>query len=101
MPVIGYVHDYRPDELRLSADEVAEVFTVPLETLCAPANCVHTQFRGRNETAAGYTGPVFLGGAHRIWGITAMLTHMFLLSLLPATVYGRRRIPFVPKRPAK
>lgn len=92
MPVIGFVNDFNLDRLRINPDEVAEVFTVPLEVLCDPSNMRHTQFR-LNRT--GYSVTAFLGGRYRVWGLTGGLTHLLLTSLLPDDLYGKRNVPFV------
>lgn len=83
MPVVGYVRDYKESNLRLNANEVEKAFTVPIQCLSSLACRKHTQFR----TDKGYTIPVYTCGEQRIWGITAVITNLFLHSLLPADVY--------------
>lgn len=94
MPVVGFINDFDPAQLRINPDEVDEVFTVPLEVLSYPSNMRHTQFKSGKKN--GYSVPAFLGGRYRIWGITGVVTHMFLMSLLPDELYGKRPVPFVP-----
>lgn len=92
MPVVGFVNDFDQNDLKINPDEVEKVFTVPLWDLCSSDCRRHTQFR----TEKGYSLPVFTSGEERIWGITALITNLFLQSLLPKTVY-RNRIRFVSK----
>lgn len=100
VPVVAQLHDYHPDKLLLNAAEVAEAFTVPIQSLCDPRHFGHTQFRLGD--GSGYSVPVFnVGGAHRIWGLTAVITHMFLMSLVTPQSYGRRKIPMVSKYVAR
>lgn len=80
-PVMGSVEDLQQHELVINTNEVAEVFTITLETLCDPKNQFHTQFKN------GFILPVFAVEEYRIWGVTAFLTHAVLSSLLPREVY--------------
>ena len=89
-PVVGHINSYDPTELELNRDEVDKVFTIPLKTLIDPKNRRHTQFR------SGYTVPAFLGGEHIVWGMTAIITHLFLMSLFTKDQY-KRLIPTVKK----
>lgn len=99
MPVIGSISNYQSEHLKLNYDEVERVFTVPISELCKQRR--HTQFRlghqndGGNEKApTAYSLPVYLTNEERIWGITAIITHLFLNSLLPTDTY-RSRIPYI------
>lgn len=102
MPVIGKIHDYSSDLLKINSQEVDRVFTVPLSELCRQKH--HTQFRmiprnishtsNSSNRIAAYSIPVFTVDGARIWGITAIITHLFLHGLLPAHLYDRR-IPFI------
>ena len=80
--IFGYVSDVNLDNLVVSDDEVESVFTVPLKMLCEKDVACHTQFRSKSFKN-GYTMPVFITSDHRIWGLTAIFTHMALTSLLP------------------
>lgn len=102
MPVIGVIRDYNKNLLKLNDHEVERVFTVPLSELAAQKR--HTQFRmiprnlshssDHTITTAAYSLPVYTVNEARIWGITAMITHLFLQSLLSAQLYDKR-IPFI------
>jgi len=81
MPFIGYLGEVSLEGLILNRKEVESVFTVPLKHLIEPDNCKSTQFRN------GYVLPVFIGGEHRIWGMTAIITHFVLDALLPKGTY--------------
>lgn len=81
-PVVGLIKNPNISELIVkNPKEVEDFFCVPLTTLCKPENCRYTQFR-RN-----FSTPVFLGAPRRIWGLTAIITHLFLLSLMPKDCY--------------
>lgn len=90
MPVIGSIQAFHEIPLRPNSNEVEKVFTVELSQLVDQQLRRHTQFK----SGKGYSTPVFLGGEERIWGMTAILTHLFLSALLPRDIYNRR-IPFV------
>jgi nudix motif 8 len=81
MPFVGYLGEVSLEGLALNRNEVESVFAMPLKHLIKPDNCKFTQFRN------GYVLPVFIGGEHRIWGITAIITHFVLNALLPAGTY--------------
>lgn len=82
MPIIGFVNQFDLRALKLNSDEVESCFTVPLRDLCLDENKRHTQFRG------GYGVPSFIGAEKRIWGITGLITHLFLTALLPKNIYS-------------
>jgi len=81
MPFIGNIGEVSLEGLILNRKEVESVFSVPLKHLTDPNNCRSTQFR------SGYVLPVFVGVEHRIWGMTAMITHFVLDALLPTGTY--------------
>lgn len=85
VPVIGSLGVINVRKLKFNPHEVGEVFSMSLRELCDKKNFRYTQFR----TGKGYAIPVFFGGKHRIWGLTAGITHIFLTALLPS-VYKNR-----------
>lgn len=89
LPVIGALNIRSLRELRVNPHEVKEVFTVPLEVLCDPRYIKHTQFR------TNYSLPVFIGGKRKIWGLTAIITHLFLRALLSRDSYDNT-IKYIP-----
>lgn len=100
VPVIGSMTNYDSSQLKVNSDEVERVFTVPITELCERRK--HTQFRPtgwRHSTRPiarkSYSMPVFTVREERIWGITAVMTHMFLHSLLPDQSY-HSQVPYVP-----
>lgn len=90
MPVVGCIENYDPLSLRINAREVARVFTIPISVLCNSKR--HTQFR------SNYSLPAFAcpGTKERIWGITAVISDIFLRSLLPIEIY-ENRIKYISK----
>lgn len=81
-PVVGVIEDLQSLlPLKLCEDEVEDYFVVPLRHLCDPANHAYTQ------TRSGYTVISYLNAKAKIWGITGIITHSFLGSLLPQDVY--------------
>lgn len=105
MPVIGMIQDYRSELLKINSQEVERVFTVPISELCRQKK--HTQFRmiprnvrdtsGTSSTlTASYSIPLYNVKEARIWGITAIITHLFLQSLLPPDMYIRQ-VPYISK----
>ena len=84
-PVVARITDgdLKLSELKVNHDEVEEAFTVPLRHLCNHANIGVTRFRGDGKP---YTVPVYTGAPHRIWGFTAVVTHI-LLSVLAPNLY--------------
>lgn len=89
MPVIGRIKgDLDLNDLHINPNEVEEVFIVPLQDLCNEKLMGYTQFKG------AYSTPLFLGARRKIWGLTALMTHIFLRCLLPAKAYNHK-IKFV------
>lgn len=81
-PIVGVIEDLDSLlPLKLSEDEVEDYFVVPLKHLCNPANQTFTDTRG-------YTVICYTNAKANIWGITGMLTHLFLKCLLPKDVYA-------------
>jgi len=87
-PVVGFIHNYTSLHLTLSEAEVASVFCVPLSTLCSPTTHGYTQFKV--STKPGYSLPVYYGGPHVIWGLTAIMTFQLLRALLPSKLYNHK-----------
>lgn len=85
LPVLGFIGDVDPKKLNVNKNEVEEAFVQPLEKLCDPALCRYTQFRNQ------YTLPTYLGGSHKIWGLTAVITHVIMSALLP-NVYKNKLV---------
>ncbi|CAD0202457.1 unnamed protein product [Chrysodeixis includens] len=79
-PVVGLIRDFDMNKLEPSEDEVAEIFTVPMKVFCNKNN--HGCYMYNN-----FIIPVYTGGKHTIWGITGIITHLFLQSFLPEDVY--------------
>lgn len=77
MPVLGYVGEVDPENLEINPDEVEEAFVIYLKDLCNPSLCRFTHFRNVSML------PTYLGGKHRVWGLTGAITHVVLSSLLP------------------
>ena len=71
-PVIGYVGELGDVDLPINEDEVAECFSVPLIDLVNKENWVH------QENAS----PIFTGGPHVVWGLTAYILDRFIQDVL-------------------
>lgn len=98
VPVIAEIRNFTPSMLKANPEEVDEIFTIDLERLI-DANLVrHTQFR--TSSGAGYVMPCYLGGPKKFWGMTAVVTHFLLCSLLPNEVYPHK-LPFITSYSAK
>lgn len=81
-PVVGVIEDLQSQlPLKLCEDEVEDYFLVPLAHLCDPAN------QGYTQTRTGFTVISYLNAKAKVWGITGIITHLFLRSLIPAEVY--------------
>lgn len=81
--VLAYIGEINPEELQLNSQEVSEAFVISLKHLCDPEYFRQTQFRSVHMLGGGYTIPVFLGGPYKVWGVTAIFTHMAMRALLP------------------
>lgn len=93
--VLAYIGDIDIEKLLLNPNEVSSVFAVSLKNLCQPENFDQTQFRSDKMKHGGYSIPVFHGGAHRIWGVTGIFTHVTLKALLPG-LYNHN-LTFIPQ----
>lgn len=80
--VLAYIGEIDSSSFILSENEVESVFAVTLKNLCDPQNAKQCQFRSE-KIRGGYTMPLFLGSEPRVWGLTAMILHITLMSLLP------------------
>ena len=80
-PVVAEIHQDLK-ELVINTREVEEVFTVPLARLADPAYHGYTQFRPSQELSTGFSLPVYWGGRHKVWGLTALICCNFLNILL-------------------
>lgn len=78
-PVVGVIKDFSMDQLTANVSEVEEIFTVPMSELCNPNNHAHLDYKPPL--------PVFVCGRHKIWGITGLITHMFLNCFISEEVY--------------
>lgn len=88
VPVIGRIkNNLALEDLKTNNTEVQEVFTVALEDLCKSNYLGYTQFRTSISSSLASV-PVYLAGKHRIWGLTAFLTFIFLKCLLPKSAYS-------------
>jgi 8-oxo-dGTP pyrophosphatase MutT (NUDIX family) len=84
-PVISYWHDPHEVSVKQPA-EVAEVFSVPVETLLLPANQVWA-------TKHNYKGPAFLIEDKLIWGFTGtLIAQLFSSAGLISEFVGHREI---------
>lgn len=82
LPVVGFLGEVNLSELKPSPDEVESAFTISLKELCDSKHFRYTQFRSAN--GRGYVLPAYDSRQHRVWGMTALITHVFLTSLLPS-----------------
>lgn len=71
-PVVGFIGEMSDQTVAINEDEVESLFTVPLRDLLNQDNWV----RHSNAT------PVFTGGPHVIWGLTAYLLDICLSEVL-------------------
>ncbi|KAK6626563.1 hypothetical protein RUM44_009037 [Polyplax serrata] len=80
-PFLGYIGNIRINNLKINTGEVAEVFTATLSHLSEKKNFHSTLFRFNNTHV--YNTPVYTGTHKRIWGLTAVITHIILSALIP------------------
>ncbi|KAL1139298.1 hypothetical protein AAG570_006284 [Ranatra chinensis] len=81
LPVLGYLGSMNLETLKPNPDEVEQVFAISLKHFCDSNNCKFTQFRVGSDK--GYVLPAYINAKYRVWGITALITHIVLCSLLP------------------
>ncbi|TDH71528.1 hypothetical protein CCR75_002179 [Bremia lactucae] len=75
-PIVGFIGEMRDRTVAINQDEVESLFTVSLCDLTNESNWV----RHSNAT------PVFTGGPHVIWGLTAYLLDICLSEVLQISV---------------
>lgn len=80
-PVVGIIKELSVDNLNINVYEVDEVFSVPMSELCDTSKHAHLKFDG-------VLTPVFIHKKHKIWGITGLITHLFLQCFLPSDLYN-------------
>lgn len=72
-PVVCYFsQDLAEVDLKPNADEVAEVFTIPLASLLDRSQWVYKEDHA----------PIFIGGPYIIWGLTGFLLERFWKDVL-------------------
>jgi nudix motif 8 len=79
-PVVGFINNFDMSKLTPSVDEVEEVFRVSMKEFCNKKNHGHVNYEN-------YKIPVFMTKHHKVWGITGLITHLFLQSFLPENIY--------------
>lgn len=79
-PVVGFIGDIESLNMQMNPDEVEAVFTMTLAHLCDSKNRRFTLFM---RPKFSFTSPVFLGGEHRVWGLSAILLNTVLGAVLP------------------
>lgn len=96
-PVVAFIKDLSLNNLTPNIDEVDEIFSEPMSFFCDKTKHAHLKHDS-------YMLPVFLG-KHKIWGITGLITHMFLQCFLPSQLYqtdfGRQRYKLEELLPSK
>lgn len=80
-PVLGYVGEIDLKSLKPNPSEVELAFAISINHLCNKENCRHTQFR--NKYGSGYVLPVYINGIFKVWGMTALITHLVLNAIAP------------------
>ena len=64
--------------------QVAAVFVMTLSHLCSPASQAYTVYEPHEPSGTSVaTLPVFVGGEHRVWGLTAHILDQALLAIVP------------------
>jgi hypothetical protein len=92
VPVIAEIRNYSPNMITINPEEVDVAFTISLERLTDPNFIRHTQYK--THSGKSYVLPVYEGGVKKFWGMTAMVTHFLLCSLLNDEQY-KSKLPFV------
>lgn len=71
-PVVGFIGEISELTLQPNSDEVEEYFTIPLSAILDDSQWVSRNF----------STPIFSGGPHAIWGLTAYLLDRFRQDIL-------------------
>ncbi|KAL7540633.1 hypothetical protein ACHAXR_011554 [Thalassiosira sp. AJA248-18] len=71
-PVVCFLGEIGEAELNPNPDEVAECFTVPLESFLDRERWVHKK----------HYAPFFTGGPHIIWGLTGYIVNRFVIDII-------------------
>lgn len=87
-PVVGVIKDFNLDNLNVNIYEVEEVFSVSMADFCDRTKHAHLKYEG-------FLTPVFVHEKHNIWGVTGIITHLFLQCFLPSDLY---KVDFTRKR---
>ena len=79
-PVVCFLsQDLGEVDLEPNAEEVAEVFTIPLSSLLDKSQWIHKEDHA----------PIFAGGPYAIWGLTGYILERFWKDILmPLNVKG-------------
>ena len=82
--VVGYLGALEDLDLKINPDEVAQVFTVPLETLTSDTIAKRQFFRvdKKGPGKHDYEMPVYCTEP-RVWGFTAIQTNVVLSIVIP------------------
>ncbi|KAF6039855.1 NUDT8 [Bugula neritina] len=79
-PILANIGKIDVNNFDINYDEVECVFTRDILSLCSAKSFAQTTFTSPGN---GYTTPVFLGGEHKIWGLTAIMLHQTLNLIAP------------------
>ena len=83
-PVLGYIGNIDVESLRTSQSEVDKVITVPILSLLNPSFHGYTHYQ--NDLCYPVFHPMklnYMTRSQKIWGITAVLTDIFLAKTFP------------------
>uniref|UniRef100_H2YDW8 Nudix hydrolase domain-containing protein n=1 Tax=Ciona savignyi TaxID=51511 RepID=H2YDW8_CIOSA len=81
-PVIGYLGDLNLNDLVADANEVAEIFAVPLTELEKAVYRTRFRFNAKKCSENDYTMPIY-AVQHKIWGLTAVIVDTVLSIMNP------------------
>jgi nudix motif 8 len=96
IPVLGFIKKdcIDPRSLQVNPDEVDHAFTVSLKHLCEKVNWgegKERKHKGKTYNMPQWRNLKVFNGTEEIhlWGLTAFITHLTLIALLPTEVYTR------------